>query len=91
MISESRGNGEDRWGAELDLGSRQSLDEEHGSATVGAAAERTRFLGHGGFWFNLGWNRAEGGEAQRQKFGSAAIGEEAEVADANEAFREQVQ
>jgi hypothetical protein len=50
-----------------------------------------RFLSGGGFGFALRWNCAECCEAQRQKLSSAAVGEEAEVADADEALGEQVQ
>jgi hypothetical protein len=46
-----------------------------------------------GGWFgsSLGWGGVEGGEAQQEKLNSAPIGEEAKMADANEAFGKQMQ
>jgi len=40
--------------------------------------------------FGLPWNCVKSSETQRQESGAASIGEEAEVADADEALREQV-
>lgn len=41
--------------------------------------------------FGLRWERVQCCKAQRQKLSSAATGEETEVADADETFREQMQ
>lgn len=80
-----------RWGTELDLGSSPSLDNDHGPAAVGTSPERTGLLGSGDSWFDL-WLRehAEYLPAKRQQSGAPPVGKEAEVADANEAFGEQV-
>jgi len=57
-----------------------------------AAPKRVRFLGKGGFWFALRWRHGtEKLKAKRQEGGAPAVGEEAEVADADEALGEQVQ
>ena len=45
----------------------------------------------GWFWSSLGWGGVECGEAQREKLNSAPMGEEAKMADANEAFWKQMQ
>jgi hypothetical protein len=50
------------WRTELDLSSGKSFDDLHGSATLGAAPKRARFLG-GGFRFDLRWNCAQCYEA----------------------------
>jgi len=43
-------------------------------------------------WFGLRWlSRAEQSIAKRQESGTPAVGEEAEVADADEAFGQRVQ
>ena len=88
----SRGSPEPgRWGTELDLGSSPSLDNDHGAAAVGTSPERTGLLGSGDGWFDL-WlrERAEYLPAKRQQSGAPPVGQEAEVADANETFGEQV-
>jgi hypothetical protein len=82
--------GQDRWGPELDLGGGQPLDNDHGGATVGTKPKRFRFLGHGCLWF-CRWQCNECCEAKGQQSGAPAVGEEAEVADANEALGEQMQ
>ena len=76
----------------MDLGGRKSLDDDHGAAALGAEPKRTRFLGRGGFWFGLRWlDRAEKLKAKRQKSGTPPAGQETEVANADEAFGQQVQ
>jgi hypothetical protein len=74
------------------LGRGKSLDDDHGPAAVGTSPERTGLLGSGDDWFDL-WlrERAECLPAKRQQSGAPPVGEETEVADANEAFGEQVQ
>jgi hypothetical protein len=52
---------------------------------------RAQLLGRGCFWFSRCWHGVEYGEAQRQKLSPVAVGEEPEVADADEAFGKQVQ
>ena len=75
----------------MDLGSSPSLDNDHGAAAVGTSPERTGLLGRGDGWFDL-WlrERAEYLPAKRQQSGAPPVGKEAEVADANETFGEQV-
>jgi hypothetical protein len=80
-----------RWSTKLDLGGSQPFDNRHRPTALGAAPKRARGLSRGWFWFGRWWNGAECGEAQRQQTGAAAVGEEAEVTDADEAFGEQVQ
>src|SRR5207237_7411650 len=77
------------WRTELELISGKSFDDLHRSTTLGATPKRVRFLS-GGFRFDLYWNCAQCCEAQRQEGGASAVGEEAEVADANEALGEQM-
>ena len=47
------GSGEIRWRTELELGSRKSLDDHHGAATLGTAPKRARFLGSRCLLFDL--------------------------------------
>jgi len=49
------GSGERGWRAELDLGSRQSLDDYHAAAAFGTEPKWARFLGRRGFWVGLRW------------------------------------
>jgi hypothetical protein len=75
----------------LDLGSGQPLHDHHRGTTVRTEPEITRWMTRGRFWFRLQRYRAKGCEAPRQKLSSASIGEEPEVADADETLREQVE
>ena len=76
----------------MELGRRKSLDDHHGPTTLRTAPKRVRFPGKGGFWFGLRWlHGAENLKAKRQEGSPPAVGEEAEVADADEALGEQVQ
>ncbi|HEX9111441.1 MAG TPA: hypothetical protein VF845_08175 [Terriglobales bacterium] len=71
----------------------KSLDDDHGRrATLGTKPKRARLLsgGDGGFDLRLR-HHAEQLPAKRQPSGASPVGKEAEVADANETFREQVQ
>ena len=80
------------WRTELDLGSGKSLDDHHLSATLGTEPKWARFLGRGGFWFGLRWLYCvEYLKAKRQESGAPPVGEEAKVANADEAFGQQVQ
>ena len=86
VISCSRG--QERWRTKLELCRRESLDDGHWSAALGTAPQRgSRWRGRG-FGFSLRRNRVQGGEAQRQQRSAPAVSEEAEVADADEAFGE---
>jgi hypothetical protein len=81
-----------RRGAELDLGGRESLDNRHGAGTSRTAPKIVRRMGGARVWAGL--RRGPGREqlqAERQRHGAPAIGQEAEVADAHEAFGEHVQ
>jgi len=85
-------SGERGWRTELDLGSRKSLDDHHAAATFGTEPKWAGFLGGGGFWFSLRWRCCvECLKAEGQESGAAPVGEEAEVANADEAFGKQVQ
>jgi hypothetical protein len=76
----------------LDLGSRKSLDDHHAAATFWTEPKWARFLGRGGFWFGLRWlYGSEELQAKRQESGVSAVGEEAKVANADEAFGKQMQ
>jgi hypothetical protein len=79
------------WRTELELCRRESFDDHHGPAAIGTAPQRVHCRSGCGFRFGLQWNCTEGGEAQRQERGAPSVGEEAEVADADEALGEQVQ
>ena len=76
----------------MELGSSKSLEDHHGAATFGTEPKWVRRLGWGGFWFGLRWLFCvEESMAKRQESGTPAVGEEAEVADADETFGKQVQ
>ena len=88
------GSGEKGWRTELNLGSGQSLEDPHRPTTVRAEPQRGFFLVRGWrcVWLELSWGHgAEGLEAKRQQGRPLAVGEEAEVTNADEAFGEQVQ
>ena len=84
------GSGEKGWRTELDLSRRKPFDDHHGPATVGTEPKRSGFLGGGCLWLGWGLNRCEGLPAKWQESGPPAVGENAEVANADEAFGEQV-
>ena len=74
---------------ELELGSCKPFDEQHRPTTLGAKPSIART---GGGYLYLGlWCRAEQLKAKWQGGGTSAIGQEAEVPDAHEAIRKQVQ
>ena len=92
MVVSCGGSGEKGWRTELQLGSGESLDERHGTAASRTEPERDGGLDLGGVCFGLQWRYCtQELEAQRQKSGAVAIGQKAEVADADEAFGEYVQ
>ena len=84
------GSDEKGWRTELDLSRGKPLDDHHGPATVGTEPERSGFLGGGGLWLGLRLNPCEGLPAKWQESGPPPVGEKAEVANADEAFGEQV-
>ena len=76
----------------MDLGSRKSLDDDHAAATFGTEPKWARLLSGGGFWFRLRWRCCvECLKAERQESSASPVGEEAEVANADEALGKQVQ
>jgi hypothetical protein len=88
VVSCSRG--QKRWRTELELCRGESFDDRHGSAALGTAPERVRSRSGRGFGFVFRWSGLESSEAQRQERSAPSVGEEAEVADADEALGEQV-
>src|ERR1039458_813622 len=86
------GSDEKGWRTELELGRGKSLDDHHAAATLGTEPKCAGFLDRGGFWFGWRWRYcAEELQAKRQESGAPPVGEEAKVADADEAFGQQVQ
>jgi hypothetical protein len=80
-----------RRGTKQQLGRGESFDDMHGSAADRAVPERVRMVGC------RRWGRSgdlccslEQAEAEWQEGGALPVGEEAEVADAHEAARQQV-
>ena len=80
----------ERWRTELELCRRESLDDHHGPAALGTAPQRVCCRSGRGFRFVFRWSGVESGEAPWQQDGASSVGEEAEVADADEALGEQV-
>ena len=78
-----------RWRTKLDFSSGESFDDPHRPTTLGARPKIAR-TGGGNLLVGL-WRRAEQLGAKWQGGGTFAVGQEAEVADAHETFREQVQ
>jgi hypothetical protein len=74
----------------LDLGSGKPFDDPHRSTTLGAESKIVRVIGGGWFWLGLRC-RAEQVKAKRQQRGASPVGQEAEVANAHEAFGKHVQ
>ena len=68
----------------------ESLDDGHRSAALGTAPQRMQDWSGRRFRFVFRWSAEESGEAVWQQDGAPSIGEEAEVADADEALGEQV-
>jgi len=82
-------SGDHRWRAKLDFSSGESFDDHHRPTTLGARPEIAR-TGGGGLLLGLRCP-AEQLEGKWQGGGPFAVGQDAEVADAHETFREQVQ
>ena len=82
--------GQERWRTELELRRGESFDDGHGSAALGTAPQRVRGRSGGRLRFVFLWSGMESGEALWQHGGTASVGEEAEVADADEALGEQM-
>ena len=84
--------GQGRWRTKLDLGSSKSLEDDHRPTTLGTEPKRARFVGRECFLFCVRWlYRAEQLKAKRQESGTSPIGQEAEVANADEAFGKHMQ
>ena len=76
----------------MDLGSGEPFDDLHGSATVGTTIKLCSVFGTGRVFFGRKmWGCAQQLKAERQKSAAPAVGQEAEVSDAHEALREDVQ
>jgi len=74
----------------LELRCGESFDDRHRSAAVGTAPQRVRCRSGRCFRFVFRWSGVESGEAPWQQDGAPSVGEEAEVADADEALGEQM-
>jgi len=83
--------GQEWWRTELELCRCESFDDGHRSAALRTAPQRVRGRSGRSFRFLFRWSGVESGEAPWQQGGAPAVGEEAEVADADEALGEQVQ
>jgi hypothetical protein len=86
----SCGRGQERWRTELELCGCESFDDGHRSAALGTAPQRLRYRCGGSFRFVFRGSGVESGEAPWQQGGAPSVGEEAEVANADEALGEQV-
>src|ERR1700758_4265347 len=84
VISCSRG--QERGRTELELCRCESFDDGHRSAALGTAPQRVRCRSGRCFRFVFRWSGVESGEAPWQPGGAPSGGEEAEVADADEAW-----
>ena len=88
----SCGSGDLWWRTKKDLSSGEPFDDLHGSATVGTTIKVCSVFGRGGVFFGRRlWGCAQQLKAKRQKSGTSAIGQEAEVTDAHKALREDVE
>ena len=86
----SCGCGQERWRTKLELCGCESFDDGHRSAALGATPQRVGCRSSRRFRFVFRWSGVESGEAPWQQGGAVSVGEEAEVADADEALGEQV-
>ena len=88
----SCGSGDCRWRTELEFDSSEPFDDSHRSAAFGTAPRWRGILGAGSMWLGLClWCRVEQVKAKWQERGAFAIGQKAEMPDAHEAFRKDVQ
>src|SRR5258708_3874706 len=84
--------GDQRGRKKLHLGSGEPLDDHHRSSTLGTEPKIARVVGARRVLSGRrGCSPAEQLKAKRQGGGTSAIGQEAEVPDAHEAIRRQVQ
>ena len=74
----------------MELRCGESFDDDHRSAALGTAPQRVRSGSDRRFRFVFRWSGVESGETPWQQGGAPSVGEEAEVADADEALGEQV-
>ena len=74
----------------MELCRGESFDDGHQSAALGTAPQRVRCRNGRRFRFVFRWSGVKSSEAPWQQGGAASVGEEAEVADADEALGEQV-
>ena len=81
---------QERWRTKLELCRGESLDDGHRSAALGTAPQRRQGRSGRGFRFVFRWSGVKSGEAPWQQGGAPSVGEEAEVADADEVLGEQV-
>jgi len=88
VISCSRG--QEWWRTELELCGGESFDDGHRSAALGATPQWVGSRSSRRFRFVFRWSGVESGEAPWQQGGAVSVGEEAEVADADEALGQQV-
>jgi hypothetical protein len=88
VISCSRG--QERWRTELELCGCESFGDGHRSAALGTAPQRVRWRSSRRFRFVFRWSGVQSGEALWQQGGAPSVGEEAEVADADETLGEHV-
>src|SRR5215470_390514 len=80
--SASCSSGDRRWRTKLEFGSGEPLDDSHWSTALGTAP-RLGVLGAGSMLFGLRWwCCAEQLQAEWQELGAFAVGQEAEVTDA---------
>ena len=85
-------NADPWWRTKLDFGSGEPFDDLHRSTAFRAAPKNGTILGGRGVLFGLRLLcRAQQLKAERQERGAFAVGQEAEVTDAHEAFRKDVQ
>ncbi len=83
---------EHRWSTKLDFSSGESFDDHHPRTTLGAELKIARVVRPRRNWFGpRSCSRAEQLKTEWQGAGTFAIGKEAEVPDAHEPFREQMQ
>src|SRR5258705_6787960 len=88
----SCGSRDHRWRTKLHFGSRESLDDYHGPSTLGAAPKIARVVGARRVLSGRrSCSQAEQLKAKRQEIGTSPVGQEAEMPDAHEAIRKQVQ
>ena len=74
----------------MELRRCESFDDDHRSTALGTAPQRVRWRSGRSFRVVFRWSGVESGEAVWQQGGAPSVGEESEVADADEAFGEQV-